>query len=181
MHTLTLRISGLVVLVVLALPVLLVGCNPEPHDESTGHDATADAHESTGAPTTGTSTSESSETSETSETGHAHATSETGHEHTDTTHAHTTEPEPGTTGSMLTPAQAYCQCMVVDCHDEYHGTWGEDHDMSEAMCEAAAAAVPSVGMPATQGDSIECRTYYCELAKTDPGACASAIGGGSCM
>jgi len=171
MHALTLRIL---------LLGLLAGCHAETHDDSSGHDATAHSHDSTGAPTTGTTT-ETGHAHTTGETGHAHTTGETGHEPTGTTHAHTTGPEPGTTGSMLTPAEAYCQCMVLDCHDEYHGTWGEDHDMSEAMCEAAAAALPSVGMPAMQGDSIECRIYHCELAKTDPNACASAIGGGSCM
>ena len=154
MHALTRRTLAL---------AFVTSCNSEPHDEGTGHESTADAHESSAAPTTGTSTGE---------TGHAHSTD------TGTTHAQT---ETGTTGDALTPAQAYCQCMVLDCHDEYHGTWGEDHDMSEAMCEAAAAALPSVGMPATQGDSVECRIHYCELAKTDPAACASAIGGGSCM
>ena len=165
MHALTRRTLAL---------AFVTSCNSEPHDEGTGHESTADAHESSAAPTTGTSTGE---------TGHAHST-DTGTTHaltesdTGTTHAQT---ETGTTGDALTPAQAYCQCMVLDCHDEYHGTWGEDHDMSEAMCEAAAAALPSVGMPATQGDSVECRIHYCELAKTDPPACASAIGGGSCM
>ena len=87
----------------------------------------------------------------------------------------------GTSTGGGTPAVAYCECMVVYCHDDYHGTWGEDHDMSVAMCEAEAAALPVAGGPVTQGEFIECRVHYCELAKTDPGACASAIGGGSCQ
>ena len=142
--------------------VLVLGCQhgtgDTSHDE-TGHDETAHMHESTGS--TG-----STGTGGASETGHDPPTG--------------TEPESGTSGGSPTPAVAYCECMVVNCHDDYHGTWGEDHEMSEAMCEAEAAALPSVGMPATQGESIECRTYYCELAKTDGAACASAIGGGSC-
>ena len=153
----------------------LVACN-HGTDSSTEHGETEHGHDSTGTPTT---------TGHTGETGHEHTTE---HEHdTGTTHEHATEPgtdttdDTGTTGEPATPAEAYCECMLVYCHDEYHGTWGEDHETSVAMCQAAAAALPGVGMPATQGNSIECRLHHCDLAKTDEAACASAIGGGMCV
>ncbi len=96
---------------------------------------------------------------------------------TGATHDHGSSGAPTEGG---TPAEAYCACMLEHCHDQYHGTWGEDHVASEAMCEAAAEALPSVGMPATSGNSLECRMHYCELGHDDPAACESAIGGGAC-
>lgn len=80
-----------------------------------------------------------------------------------------------------TPAEAYCACMLEHCHDQYHAKWGEDHHASEEMCAAEAGALPSVGMPATSGNSLECRMHYCELGHDDPAACDSAIGGGACV
>jgi hypothetical protein len=71
--------------------------------------------------------------------------------------------------------------MLENCHDQYHETWGEDHRQSEAMCKAAAEAVPSVGMPAMSGDSIECRLYFCTIGHDDPTACESALGAAPCQ
>ena len=128
---------------------------------STGH-ASHDTHEThaeaTGAETTAETTS-----------GSTHAT------HT------TADPDTtaGTTGGA-SPVEDYCICMLENCHDQYHATWGEDHRGSEAMCEAAAGAVPSVGVPAMSGDSIECRLYFCALGHDDPAACDSAMGAAPC-
>ncbi len=114
-----------------------------------------------------------------SSTGHEHASS-TGHEHASST-GHDTHGETSATTGELTPIDAYCACMLEKCHDQYHATWGEDHEASEAMCAAAAAAVPSVGMPATMGNSLECRQHHCDLGEDEPGACDSALGGGACI
>ena len=159
--------------------VLLAGCASDSHGPGTAHGETTDDHAGTahtgGSPSTHAhASSTGAPDTTTDETGDAHATG------ADTTHAPTTAPETGTGGAAPSPAAAYCECMVVYCHDEYHGTWGEDHEVSVAMCEAEAAALPSLGMPATVGASIECRAHHCDLAQTDPAACASAIGGGSC-
>lgn len=172
----------------LPIALLTTGCPSGSHDDG-GHSST-DAHSSTahehGSSTTGTTGHEHVTEAGTT---HAHATEAgTTHEHateagtthaheTGTTHEHATE----ATGDPMDPAQAYCECMVVYCHDDYHGTWGEDHEMSEALCQAEADGLPSVGMPAMSGNSLECRSYYCDLAMTDATACASAIGGGSCV
>ena len=177
----------------LPIALLAAGCHSETHDDG-GHGST-DAHSSTAhehGSTTGTTghehvTETTHDPATESGTTHAHA-SETTHAHeSETTHAHESETthehatDTATSGGPLDPAQAYCECMVVYCHDDYHGTWGEDHEMSEAMCEAAANGLPSTGMPAMTGNSLDCRSYYCDLAKTDATACASAIGGGSCV
>lgn len=131
--------------------------------EGTESDGTQGTHDE---PTTHASTTE-------------HTTGSTGHHGSDATgdpHGETA----ATTGE-LSPIDAYCACMLEQCHDQYHGTWGEEHESSEAMCVAAAEALPSVGMPATMGNSLECRQYYCELGEAEPGACDSAIGGGACV
>jgi len=150
--------------------------DPESSTHATAHEtAHATAHE-TGdgtAHATDHDTSHDDTHEPTSSTGHEHAS--TGHD-THDTHAETT----ATTGEQ-DPIAAYCGCMLVRCHDQYHATWGEDHEASEAMCAAAAAAVPSVGMPATMGNSLECRQHYCDLGEDEAGACDSAIGGGACV
>ena len=120
----------------------------------------------TGTTTTGTTT--------TGTTGHVHPT-----EGASSTHA-TGHDTSASSGGEASPVAAYCACMVERCHDLYHSTWGEDHVAAEMMCEAAAAAAPMVGMPATEGDSLECRLHHCEAAATDIIACDSAIGGGAC-
>lgn len=126
--------------------------------QATHEEPTSTAHASTNDQTTGS-------------TGHGHASEATGDTHADTA---------ATTGE-LSPVDAYCSCMLERCHDQYHATWGEEHESSEAMCVAAATALPSVGMPATMGNSLECRQHYCDLGEAEPGACDSAIGGGPCV
>lgn len=141
-------------------------------EPSTGAASTSSAGESAHATHADASTH-----AEPTGTTHAHATDSTGPAHTgETTHAGTA----GTTGEP-SAIDVYCACMLENCHDEYHATWGEDHEASEAMCAAAAAAAPSVGVPATTGNSLECRLHYCELGEAVPGACASAMGGGACV
>jgi hypothetical protein len=70
--------------------------------------------------------------------------------------------------------------MLESCHDQYHATWGEDHEASEAMCKAYAESVPSVGEPAMSGDSLECRLHFCTIGHDDPTACDSALGAAPC-
>lgn len=152
---------------------------------TTGDASTSTAAESTGSPDTQATHNESTAAT------HDESTHD---EPTTTAHASTTEHTTGSTGhhgseatgdstatGELSPVDAYCACMLVQCHDQYHGTWGEEHESSEAMCVAAAEALPSVGMPVTMGNSLECRQYYCQLGEAEPGACDSAIGGGACV
>lgn len=115
-----------------------------------------------------------------------HHESSTGHESSTTadTHAEHGTAEHGTSEGGTTGggslAEQYCLCMLESCHDQYHGTWGEDHDQSEVMCMAAAEAVPSVGVPATSGDSIECRLHFCAMGHDVPDACEAALGAAPC-
>ncbi len=118
-------------------------------------------------------------------TGHASHSSHVSHtaasaSTTDTTAASTTTTGDQTTADSVSPATDYCNCMLENCHDQYHELWGEDHQGGEAMCEAAAEAVPSGGKPAMSGDSLECRLHFCALAPADPAACASALGAAPC-
>lgn len=142
---------------------------------------TGDATVTTGGATTHTHDSDHHESS----TG-GHHDSSTGHETGTTadTHADHGTAEHGTSEGGTTDggslAEQYCLCMLDSCHDQYHGTWGEDHEQSEVMCMAAAEAVPSVGMPATSGDSIECRLYFCAMGHDVAGACEAALGADPC-
>ncbi len=129
------------------------------------------------------SDSGTSGTAETSTTGDT-ATSHASHvSHTDgstgaTDATATTTSITTTTGDA--PVTDYCNCMLENCHDQYHERWGEDHQGGEAMCKAAAEAVPSIGVPAMSGDSLECRLHFCTLGHDDPAACASALGAAPC-
>jgi hypothetical protein len=139
------------------------------HDHATHDHATHDHDPTTGAESTGHATTDHATTDHTTD----HATD------AHTTDSHGTAETGTTDGSDL--SGDYCACMLVNCHDQYHGTWGEDHTESELMCLAAADAVPSVGAPAMSGDSIECRIHFCELGHDDPTACDAALGGAPCV
>lgn len=169
----------------LIVSLVALACGAEGHPDGTSH-----GHESTTTGTTGPAATEAAEThashaSHSDDSGTTAAASETGHEHptgtTDDHHGseHGSEAGHETEAGAATPA-AYCECMLVNCHDQYHGTWGEEHPASETMCAAAAEALPSVGMPAESGNSLECRYHYCQIGHDDPSACDSAIGGGAC-
>lgn len=164
---------------------LPLACNTTDH-ASTDHASTG--HASTGHATSEPTDSHASHSEPTSSTGASagttsgEATGHATHDHTSTaTTGHATDPTSTATTGDPSPLDAYCTCMLENCHDQYHGTWGEDHEIAEAMCAAAAAALPSVGMPATRGNSLECRQHYCELGRAVAGACDSAIGGGACV
>jgi hypothetical protein len=75
---------------------------------------------------------------------------------------------------------AYCDCMLVTCHDTYHATWGPDEEQARAGCLRTAAALPRAGAPAPQGDFLECRRQYCAAAEDDESACAAAAGNETC-
>lgn len=186
------------------LTLLLSACSPSDSGTASETGTTADTtpEATTTAPVTttaseattdGSASHASHETHETSATGESG--SETAAVTTETTHAthdtHDTTSDPdttaGSTGSSSTtgggapaPIDEYCACMLENCHDQYHGTWGEDHRAAEAMCAAYAESVPSVGMPAMSGDSLECRLHFCEIGHDDPTACDSALGDAPC-
>ncbi len=187
------------------LTLLLSACSPSDSGTASETGTTADTtpEATTTAPVTttaseattdGSASHASHETHETSATGEsgsetaAVTTTETTHA-THDTHDTTSDPDTtaGSTGSSSTtgggapaPIDEYCACMLENCHDQYHGTWGEDHRAAEAMCAAYAESVPSVGMPAMSGDSLECRLHFCEIGHDDPTACDSALGDAPC-
>ncbi len=78
-------------------------------------------------------------------------------------------------------ATAYCACMLVNCHDGFHAKYGDGDDVATPACQADAATLPSVGMDAMSGDSIECRMHFCDEAAMDEAACAAALGDEVCV
>lgn len=79
------------------------------------------------------------------------------------------------------PVYGYCNCMLVHCHDDFHATFGDADADAIAGCRIEALAVPSVGEPAVDGHSLECRLHYCQLADRAAGACEAALGGSPCQ
>jgi hypothetical protein len=82
----------------------------------------------------------------------------------------------GTSASSL----RYCNCLLIECHDVFHDTFGETDEEALAACELAADALPRAGMPVDEGNTIECRRSHCEGADEDPVACAAALGAAPC-
>ena len=78
-------------------------------------------------------------------------------------------------------AETYCNCMLVNCHDDFHERYGEGDVVALPACYEAAAAFPTVGMDAMSGDSLECRMHFCNEAAADGSACAAALGDEICV
>lgn len=74
----------------------------------------------------------------------------------------------------LSPALAYCGCMLRSCHDDIHARWGVSDEEAIAACELEASALAEA--------ALMCRQTSCEEAVgEDPTACAAALGGAPCM
>ncbi len=138
-------------------------CGSTPNDSG----PTTTEADTTAATTTGTTTDDpelSTSTGQPTSTG-----TSTGHD------SHTSADSTGdphmTTDDPQNPVEEYCGCMLVQCHDEFHARWGDEHRESIALCEAEAEAA---------GAGIECRISYCTEAAGDVEACASALGEGAC-
>ena len=72
-------------------------------------------------------------------------------------------------------ARSWCECLLVNCHDEFHETFGPDDAMAIAACTAEGTEAPVSGSPQTTGNSIECRQHHCDAAPDDS-TCADALG-----
>lgn len=58
---------------------------------------------------------------------------------------------------------AYCDCMLLTCHDLYHLLWGEDEGVARRRCFEIADGLPR--MPgATEGPNVHCRRHWCAAA-----------------
>jgi hypothetical protein len=87
-------------------------------------------------------------------------------------------PHPTTDASAEpeSPVFAYCNCMLLSCHDEFHDRWGEGDDEAIAGCRTEALTVPVAGSDVSRGDFIECRLAQCSMATVSEDACAAAVG-----
>lgn len=95
---------------------------------------------------------------------------------TDDSSAADTGPDPASIA-----ARAYCNCMLVECHDAFHEEFGVSDVEALENCQAAGEALPMTGMAGTtSGNSLECRQSFCDGAGSDEAACASALGGAPC-
>jgi len=150
------------------LVVLAAACGESGTTATTDGGSTGDASTtSTAGATTGTASTGAPTTGDP-------GTGSTTTAATDVSTASTTTTSTG--GGDPPPLTEYCDCMLSACHDQYHDKFGEDHEAAEMMCLAYAESVPSVGVPAMSGDSIECYYWACTQ-----GDCESAFGGGVCQ
>lgn len=74
--------------------------------------------------------------------------------------------------------RSYCDCMLLNCHDEFHQVWGVDDVEARDNCRAEISQVPSVGSDTTTGNSQECRVHFCEVAAERN--CDAAMGLNTC-
>jgi len=134
---------------------------------------------STGGVTTGepaTSTPATTSSGGTTSDGSASSASSSSGEGTTSAAASSSSSSSSGTGGDPPPITEYCDCLLSKCHDQYHMKFGEDHVAAEMMCLAYAESIPTIGMPAESGASIEC--YYWACTQSD---CTSAFGGGVCQ
>lgn len=115
--------------------------------------------------------------------GHHHHGDSGHHHHDDAGHHHDAAnqheaPDLGDKDLGVVVTQAakdYCECMLFDCHDEYHARWGEDHVEAAVACQTEAAMLPQAGSPQTEGNSAECRLHHCASLE-DGSTCEGALG-----
>jgi hypothetical protein len=75
---------------------------------------------------------------------------------------------------------AFCDCMLVHCHDDFHEQWGESDLEATLNCRDEAAKLPRAGEPTLEGNVIECRLGHCEAAESEPEQCEAALGDPPC-
>jgi hypothetical protein len=68
-------------------------------------------------------------------------------------------------------SQSYCDCVFLQCHDEYHATWGENEITARAACVAFASGFSA--------EEEECRMSKCEMVNTLD--CDAALSVDSCL
>jgi hypothetical protein len=74
----------------------------------------------------------------------------------------------------------YCNCVLINCHDQSHRKWGETDEAVLAGCRAEALELPLNGGPTLSGNYLECRAAYCKQSLQDSQACDAALGAASC-
>jgi len=86
------------------------------------------------------------------------------------------------------PAVEYCQCMLINCHETYHGKFGEDEIPAQEACIMEADGLPMNGSDVDAGNFLECRQHFCAMATDDAcpteegcDPCDKAIGSTVCM
>ena len=70
-------------------------------------------------------------------------------------------------------ATAYCECVFVACHDDFHATFGLDDLASIEACGVFASTLPTTQGTAVSGNSLQCRQHWCDALPPD---CPSALG-----
>ncbi len=111
---------------------------------------------------------------------HEHEHGDAGEHHHDGDageHGHGDAGEVTLDGGVSDEATAYCNCVFLSCHDDYHAKWGEDELESRAACLTEADALAPGAEGSEMGDNLSCRQHFCDAAPTD---CAAALGGAPC-
>ena len=126
-------------LITLLAPIFACTTTPSTTTGDTSTTTESTAAGSSAGEGTQSQTTEDAPTSSTHASTTEHTTGSTGHHGSEATGG--AHDETAATTDALSPVDAYCACMLEVCHDQYHATWGEEHESSEAMCVAAGTSL----------------------------------------
>ena len=73
----------------------------------------------------------------------------------------------------------FCTCMLFECHDAFHATYGEDDVEARDNCLLEISSLPAAGAPATSGNVQECRVHFCQTEAERN--CQAALGNSLCQ
>ena len=76
-------------------------------------------------------------------------------------------------------ATDYCDCVFLNCHDDYHDKWGADEGVARNGCLVEASQIAQTGTG--EGDHLTCRQTFCADAETDETQCNAALGNSVCI
>ena len=86
---------------------------------------------------------------------------------------------PDPEGDFTEQELSYCTCMLFQCHDPFHDTYGVSDTEARDNCLADISARPTLGSPQITGDNQECRLHFCqESTERD---CQAALGNTVCQ
>jgi hypothetical protein len=69
---------------------------------------------------------------------------------------------------------SFCNCMLFNCHDEFHETYGVSDLEARDNCLLEISSTPTGDPNATSGNVQECRVHFCEEAASRD--CQAALG-----
>ena len=73
----------------------------------------------------------------------------------------------------------FCTCMLFNCHDEFHNTFGVSDLEARDNCLMEISSTPTGAAGATSGNVQQCRIHFCEDGTERN--CQAALGNSICQ